>query len=97
MGSAYLGVFAGPFIAAFLLGLSANLFARLFHRPPELVSVPGLAMLVPGSFGVQSIAALLSEDTILGIDTGFHMFVTAMALATGLLFSNAMYRPRSWH
>jgi uncharacterized membrane protein YjjB (DUF3815 family) len=96
IGSAYLGVFAGPFMAAFVLGLSANVFARMFHRPAELVSVPGLAMLVPGSFGVQSIAALLSEDTILGVDTGFHMFVTAMALATGLLFSNAMYRPRSW-
>jgi uncharacterized membrane protein YjjP (DUF1212 family) len=96
VGSAYLGVFAGPFMAAFLLGLSANLFARFLHRPAELLTVPGLAMLVPGSFGVQSIAALLSEDTILGIDTGFHMFVTAMALATGLLFSNAMYRPRSW-
>jgi uncharacterized membrane protein YjjP (DUF1212 family) len=96
LGKQSLGTFAGPFIAALLLGLAANLFARLTRRPSNLFIVPGLALLVPGSFGLQSIGALLSENTIVGVDTAFHMFLTAMALVTGLLFSNAMYRERSW-
>ena len=96
LGTAWIGDYAGPFIAALVLGLSGNLFARVFRRPAQLFTVPGLALLVPGSFGMQSISALLSEDTIVGVDTAFHMFLTAMALVTGLLFSNAIYRERSW-
>ena len=40
-----------------------QLFARLSRQPAELFAVPGLALLVPGSFGVRSMAALLSEQT----------------------------------
>lgn len=95
VGTASMGDYAGPFVAAFLLGLSGNAFSRVFSRPAQLFIVPGLALLVPGSFGVQSISALLGEDTIVGVDTAFHMFLTAMALVTGLLFSNAVYRERT--
>jgi uncharacterized membrane protein YjjP (DUF1212 family) len=91
----WLDTMARPFVAAFLLGIAANGFARLWHRPAELVAVPGLALLVPGAFGVRTIAALLSEDTALGVDTAFHMFIVAMALVTGLLFSNAFFREPS--
>jgi len=94
IGLESLGAYAGPFVAALVLGLAANLFSRVTHRPGQLFSVPGLALLVPGSFGVQSISALLSEDTIVGVDTAFHMVLTAMALVTGLLFSNAIFRKR---
>jgi uncharacterized membrane protein YjjP (DUF1212 family) len=94
LGRDWLGDFAGPFMAAFLLGLAANLFANLSRQPPQLFTVPGLALLVPGSFGVQSMSALLSEDTIVGVDTAFHMFLAAMALVTGLLVSNSLYGNR---
>ena len=81
---------AGPFLSAFVLGLSANLFARVTRQPAELFTVPGLALLVPGSFGVRSMSALLSDQTTLSVDMAFHMFLTAMALVTGLLFSGAL-------
>jgi uncharacterized membrane protein YjjP (DUF1212 family) len=96
LGTAGLGDFAGPFVAALALGLAANLFAGYFHQSAELFTVPGLALLVPGSFGVRSIEALLADDTIVGVDTAFSMFLTAMALVTGLLASNSIYRERSW-
>jgi uncharacterized membrane protein YjjB (DUF3815 family) len=59
-----------------------------------LFTVPGLALLVPGSFGVRSMSALLSEETAVGVDTAFHMFLAAMALVTGLLIANSMFRQR---
>jgi uncharacterized membrane protein YjjP (DUF1212 family) len=89
-----LGEFAGPFIAALLLGLSAHVFANALRQPAEMFLVPGLALLVPGSFGVRTMAALLDENTVLGVDTAFHMFLTAMALVAGLLFSDSLFRNR---
>lgn len=92
LGAAWLGQFAGPFLAAFLLGATANGYARFSGQPAQLFTVPGLALLVPGSFGVRSMSALLSENTAVGVDTAFHMFLAAMALVTGLLIANSMFR-----
>ena len=92
MGTSHLGPFAGPFVAAFLLGAAAHVFANTMRQPAQLMTVPGLALLVPGSFGVRSLSALLDENTALGVDTAFHMFLTAMALVAGLLISNSFFR-----
>ena len=92
LGTNHLGPYAGPFLAAMLLGTAANVYAGTFRQPPQLLVVPGLALLVPGSFGVRSLSALLSENTALGVDTAFHMFLTAMALVAGLLISNSFSR-----
>jgi uncharacterized membrane protein YjjP (DUF1212 family) len=94
LGNYWLGQFAGPFVAAFILGGAANVFSNVVHKPAQLLTVPGLALLVPGSFGVRSIAALLDEQTTVGVDTAFHMFITTMALVGGLLFSNAVIRDK---
>lgn len=92
LGAKELGLLAGPFLAAFLLGVSANVFANSFRQPAQLMTVPGLALLVPGSFGVRSLSALLTENTAVGVDTAFHMFLAAMALVSGLLISNSFFR-----
>jgi uncharacterized membrane protein YjjP (DUF1212 family) len=84
----------GPFLGALVLGLAANLYARFRRQAAELWLTPGLALLVPGSVGVQSVSALTSQDTLKGIDAAFQMFLIAMALAAGLLFSNSLLRER---
>jgi len=94
LGSEHLGHLAGPFVAALMLGAAANTYANITHRPAQLMVVPGLALLVPGSFGVRSMAALLTDNIELGVDTAFHMSLTAMALVAGLLFSNTFYRAK---
>jgi uncharacterized membrane protein YjjP (DUF1212 family) len=94
IAAAELGQFAGPFVAALLLGVTAHGYARISREPEEMFIVPGLALLVPGSFGVKSLAALLDENTAVGVDTAFHMFLTAMALVAGLLFSDSFFRRR---
>ncbi len=80
----------GPFLGALLLGLTANFYARLFEPVPQLILVPGLALLVPGSFGLRSLDALLSGQSITGLEQGFQMFMMTTALVAGLLFSNAV-------
>ncbi len=82
----------GPFVGALLLGLAANLYARHRLPTPQLVLVPGLALLVPGSIGLRSLDAMLSGDPTTGVEHGFRMFMMAMALVAGLMFSNALVR-----
>ena len=92
--AASLGYAAGPFLAAMLLGVAGSLVGRRGKVTPELVVIPGIALLVPGSIGVQCMASLLSRDTTLGVEAGFQMFLIAMALTSGLLFSQMLIRDR---
>lgn len=85
----------GPFVGALALGLAANLYARLHLPTPQLLLVPGLALLVPGSLGLRSLDSLVLGEPIAGIEQGFRMFMMAMALVAGLLFSNSLSRPAS--
>jgi uncharacterized membrane protein YjjP (DUF1212 family) len=87
-GIAYFGPKAGPFLAALLLGIVANAFSRIWHRPPELVSLAGIAVLVPGSVGVKGLGALISQEAEKGVAFAFEMFLIAMALTAGFLISN---------
>lgn len=93
-GSALLGPELGAFVGALLLGMASNAHARLFHRPAAITQVPGLMLLVPGSMGFRSVAALLENDTLAGIQTAFAMTLVAVALATGLLVANGLVPPR---
>ena len=74
--------------------MAAQLYARARREAPELLVTPGLALLVPGSIGVCSLAALFSQDVMTGIGAAFDMFIIAMALVAGLLFSNSFVRER---
>lgn len=92
LGVAYIGTLAGPFLAALALGLGANLYARLQRTAAERFTIPGLAVLVPGSVGIRSLVALEAQDASAGVNAAFQMFLIAMALVAGLLFSNALAR-----
>jgi len=84
----------GPFLGALLLGSAANLYARFREPTPQLLLVPGLALLVPGSFGLRSLNFMLSGDSITGIEQAFQMFMAAIAIVAGLLFSNSILQVR---
>lgn len=93
-GTATVGAHAGPFLAALLLGVTANVYARVRREAPELLVTPGLALLVPGSIGVRVLGSLAAQDAASGINAAFEMFLVAMALVSGLLFSNSLVRER---
>ena len=95
LGTAMLGPVCGEFFGAFVLGLAAHLAARLRGVTPELVIIPGLALLVPGSLGVRTFSSLLGQDPDVAVQTGFQMFLVAMALVAGLLFSDSLAGEKS--
>jgi uncharacterized membrane protein YjjP (DUF1212 family) len=89
-GTSTLGPVSGEFFGAFVLGLVARLAARWRGVTAELIIIPGLALLVPGSLGVKTFSSLLGQDPGVAVQTGFQMFLVAMALVAGLLFSDSL-------
>jgi uncharacterized membrane protein YjjB (DUF3815 family) len=84
----------GVLVGAFALGVVSNLYARWMDRPAQVVQVPAVFLLVPGSLGFRGMSALLDKDTLSGVDTLFAMFVVAMAIACGLLVASAVVPPK---
>lgn len=93
-GAAALGPELGALFGALVLGIGSNLHARWLHRPAALTQVPGLMLLVPGSLGFRSVAALVEHDTLSGVQTAFTMVLVAIALVTGLLLANVLVPTR---
>jgi len=90
LGSPVLGAFVG----ALIVGLAGNLFARLTIRPGSIMQFPGLILLVPGSIGMKSLSALVGQDLLAGLETGFLAAMIAIALTSGLILASALVPPR---
>lgn len=82
------------FFSALTLGVVCNGISRITDNPVSLMLVPGIILLVPGSVGFKSVAYLLNEETLSGIDNAFSTIITAVALTAGLLFSNTIIKPK---
>ena len=94
LGGLLLGTQLGAFLGALAVGIGGNLYARVGHRPAQMLQVPGLILLVPGSLGFRSLAALLEQDVLSGVQTAFTTSLVAIALATGILLANVVLPPR---
>ena len=93
-GSDWLGPQLGACAAALLVGLAANLHARLRNLPATVAQLPGLLVLVPGSLGFQGFRAMLLSDRDAGIDAGFTMLLVSGSLVAGLLTAQVILPPR---
>ena len=93
-GTEWLGGQMGVLVGAFACGVLGNAFARWMERPAQVVLVPAVLLLVPGSMGFRGMASLLDRNTVAGIETVFEMFIVAIAIVAGLLISNAVVSPR---
>jgi uncharacterized membrane protein YjjP (DUF1212 family) len=88
------GIEAASFLGALAVGCGSNLYARLCDRPALVPSTPGMLILVPGSLGYRSMAALLEQQTIEGVQFAFAMLLIGVCLVGGLLTSNAIVPPK---
>ncbi|MCB9897762.1 MAG: threonine/serine exporter family protein [Planctomycetes bacterium] len=93
-GAAALGPELGALVGALLVGLAGNLASHVLRRPPSVVQVPGLLLLVPGSMGFRSVSSFVSRDTVGGLETAFGMAFVAAGLVGGLLLAYALLPPR---
>ena len=82
------------FLSALVLAVAANAFARTTKQPAQVFLLPGLLLLVPGSFGFRSFDALLRGDYTQGASQAVGMFTLAGALVMGLLVANVIVPPR---
>jgi uncharacterized membrane protein YjjP (DUF1212 family) len=99
VGAAGLGGLTGsPVMGAFLGGLfvamSGNLFARITGRPGSVMLLPGLILLVPGSIGMRSLAAIVGQDILSGLETAFLAGMIAVALTAGMILASVLVPPR---
>jgi uncharacterized membrane protein YjjP (DUF1212 family) len=94
LGSAWLGPELGAGLGAMALGIAANLFGRQTRLPNQIMELPGLLLLVPGSIGFRGLAFLTMGETEVGLQTAFRMVFLAVALVMGLSLANALVRPR---
>jgi uncharacterized membrane protein YjjP (DUF1212 family) len=94
VGVALIGPGLGAFLGALAIGIAANSLARWRRRPSVVFLLPGIMLLVPGSIGYRSLAALLHSDIISGVEAGFAAVLVGVSLAAGLLLANVMVPPR---
>jgi len=87
-----------PHVAAFCAALAvcvlSNVLARVMNRPAQLFQLPGMILLVPGSFGFVSLGQLLAKKPEEGVQAGFMMALVGAALVIGVLVANVVAPPR---
>jgi uncharacterized membrane protein YjjP (DUF1212 family) len=87
-----------PHVAAFCAALAvcvlANALARIMDRPAQLFQLPGMILLVPGSFGFVSLGDLLAKKAEAGVQEGFMMALVGAALVIGVLVANVVLPAR---
>jgi uncharacterized membrane protein YjjP (DUF1212 family) len=94
LGARAIGAELAPFFGSFGVAVAGWAFAGRTTRPASVVVAPGVLVLVPGSIGFRSIAALMDEHVVAGIDTAFSALLTAVALVVGLLVANVVLPAR---
>lgn len=93
-GTANYGPEVGIFLAAFLVAVTSNLFARIMDRPATLLRVPGVILLVPGLLSFRSLGSLYGGSTELSATTALAALAALTFLMGGLLLGNAFVPPR---
>lgn len=82
------------FAAALAVCTFANGLARLTGRPVQLFQVPGMMLLVPGSFGFLSLGDFMRGNVVEGATKACQMLLVGGALVMGVLVSNLVLPPR---
>ncbi|KAJ2736415.1 pheromone-regulated protein prm10 [Coemansia sp. BCRC 34962] len=85
----------GPVVSAFVLGLAANIWSKVFGHNAYATMLPGMMILVPGSVGVRGVMAMITST----VDTSnthlvAQMVQTALSIMAGLFASSFVIYPR---
>ena len=82
------------FCAALAVCILANALARTTARPAQLFQIPGMMLLVPGSFGFLSLGEFLRGQVMEGTSKAFEMALVSAALVIGVLVANVLVPAR---
>jgi uncharacterized membrane protein YjjB (DUF3815 family) len=84
------------FVGALLVGLLASFVRRRLHEPRMVLTVPGIIIMVPGSYAFQAVV-LFTQGNALGglqaaVQAGFVVGGMALGLATSRFISERKWR-----
>lgn len=96
IGTLMLGPEAGAGFGSVVLGAACNLHGRWARKPAMLMLLPSIMLLLPGSVGFRGLTMLLHQQTLAGLEAGFHALFVSVALMLGLLVANATVPRRSF-
>ena len=88
-----LPVYAAAFLASASVCAFANGMARITDKPAQLYQIPGMMLLVPGTFGFLSMHELAQGHTI-GATRAALVLLVAGGLVIGVIGANAVVPPR---
>lgn len=94
LGAMLLGPELGVCLGAFVVGISGNVFSRVFRRAAVTMVAPGLLPLVPGSLGMRGTAFLFMDSPARSASWAIAALVIAGALVAGVLAANVFVPPR---
>ena len=94
LGTRHLPGHVAAFAAALAICLFSNASARATNRPAQMFQLPGMMLLVPGSFGFLSLEDFLRGAYLDGAAKAFSMILIAGALVTGVLVANVVLPAR---
>ena len=80
------------FIAALLVSLSSELFARKLKEPAIVFIIPGIILLVPGLGMYNTMLYLVQGNYTLAIEKGADVLFIAMALSMGVLIVTSLFK-----
>lgn len=90
-----LGSPAGIFLAALVITVAGNAYARWMQQPGAVIRVPGIIMLVPGSASLRGLLTLVQQQDV---GAGNIALLAALnillALVAGLLIGNLLLPSR---
>ncbi|KAJ1995751.1 pheromone-regulated protein prm10 [Coemansia sp. RSA 1358] len=86
----------GPVVSAFVLGITANIWSKLFKHNAYATMLPGVMILVPGSVGVRGIMSMFQQsDNSMGTQhLVAQMVQTSLSIMVGLFASSFVIYPR---
>jgi uncharacterized membrane protein YjjB (DUF3815 family) len=84
------------FVGALLVGLLASLVRRYLSEPRMVLTVPGIIIMVPGSYAFQSVVLFSLGNAVGGLEAavqaGFVVGAMALGLATSRFISERKWR-----
>lgn len=86
------GSIAAGFLAACVVGLLSEIFARIFHEAATVYIIPGIMPLVPGSRIYYTMLELVHGDVGNAVNMGAEALFLAGAIAIGLLSVSGIFR-----
>lgn len=87
-----LHVFVATFIAASLVGMTSQIFARQLKTPVILFTIPGIIPIVPGGSAYNAMRSFVEGNSDRGFELLITTFMVAGALALGLALNSALFQ-----